>query len=35
MPTCLHVQAHQVLGRETILCRIRKGSKATLRMHMM
>ena len=29
------VQAHQVLGKETIRCRIRKGSKTTLKMHMM
>ena len=32
---CHRYEAHQVLGRETILCRIRKGSKTTLRMHMM
>lgn len=32
---CHRYEAHQVLGKETILCRIRKGSKTTLKMHMM
>ncbi|CAL5221390.1 g3573 [Coccomyxa viridis] len=32
---CHRYEAHQVLGKETIRCRIRKGSKTTLKMHMM
>ena len=31
---CHRFEAHQVLGRETIACRVRRVSPATLRMHL-
>ncbi|EIE19475.1 ParB domain protein nuclease, partial [Coccomyxa subellipsoidea C-169] len=32
---CHRYEAHQQLGRETILCKVRRGSRTTLKMHMM
>ncbi|KAK9829927.1 hypothetical protein WJX72_008688 [[Myrmecia] bisecta] len=32
---CHRYEAHQRLGKPTILCRVRKANKATLKMHMM
>jgi len=32
---CHRFQAHQELGKETILCRVRKATKQTLKMHLM
>ena len=31
---CHRYEAHVRLGKETILCRVRKATKATLRMHL-
>jgi sulfiredoxin len=31
---CHRFQAHQELGRETILCRVRKATPTTLKFHM-
>ena len=32
---CHRYQAHQELGKETILCRVRKATEQTLKFHMM
>ncbi|CAL8468479.1 g8019 [Coccomyxa elongata] len=32
---CHRYEAHQQLGKETILCKVRRASKTTLKMHMM
>lgn len=32
---CHRYEAHQRLGKEQILCRVRRGNQQVLRMHMM